>query len=571
MLECLGISVSNKMIKYAKVQNENNKFKIVSYGIKFYEELKLKSTIEQIIQETNSTKTPISINIKSCKYYYFDVFKMTNKDYLKKAVQTEFESYCIDNHLNKDAFIGKYFDIRELEDNDKTKIIYAYDKKSNINEIKNSLGKYNLHSIVPEETTLANLLRLNRNKNTLIVDLDDKAKVTVLIAGDLYDVETLKSGMGDAFDAINEKENSYSKTYEVCKNTTIYTMEAISQGINATQTQNEYLKNIVPELYKIAMDLQNVVSKYQRIDEIYLTGYGSVINNVDLYFQEYFKEAKVEILKPFFADSDKSVNLKDYIEVNSAIGLALSGMGYGLQNFNFKSNDFWKNLKGILTTDVSTLSKKQNEQGDGNKIAGAFKKVGSWAKDMLSNATSSTGKMTSYDTSLITSLAFLIIVIVMFSGFSYWLTNKIKNKMNEAEQTISYTKNQEALVAKDDSTIKNKTQDYIRYKSNLEDTSTAIEEKRSRKNQITNLLSKIAYTIPKGVTLTEIKNTEATGSSGETVQHITITARASEYQQLAYFKAKLKNADILENVVSTQGERSGTVVTTTIEGDLASY
>ena len=360
MLECLGISVSNKMIKYAKVQNENNKFKIVSYGIKFYEELKLKSTIEQIIQETNSTKTPISINIKSCKYYYFDVFKMTNKDYLKKAVQTEFESYCIDNHLNKDAFIGKYFDIRELEDNDKTKIIYAYDKKSNINEIKNSLGKYNLHSIVPEETTLANLLRLNRNKNTLIVDLDDKAKVTVLIAGDLYDVETLKSGMGDAFDAINEKENSYSKTYEVCKNTTIYTMEAISQGINATQTQNEYLKNIVPELYKIAMDLQNVVSKYQRIDEIYLTGYGSVINNVDLYFQEYFKEAKVEILKPFFADSDKSVNLKDYIEVNSAIGLALSGMGYGLQNFNFKSNDFWKNLKGILTTDVSTLSKKSS-------------------------------------------------------------------------------------------------------------------------------------------------------------------------------------------------------------------
>ena len=78
MLECLGISVSNKMIKYAKVQNENNKFKIVSYGIKFYEELKLKSTIEQIIQETNSTKTPISINIKSCKYYYFDVFNFWN-------------------------------------------------------------------------------------------------------------------------------------------------------------------------------------------------------------------------------------------------------------------------------------------------------------------------------------------------------------------------------------------------------------------------------------------------------------------------------------------------------------
>ena len=88
----------------------------------------------------------------------------------------------------------------------------------------------------------------------------------------------------------------------------------------------------------------------------------------------------------------------------------------------------------------------------------------------------------------------------MFCVSSMFVANQITKKMQEAEQTISYTKQQKSLADSDDSKINSKTQDYIRYKSNLEDTSAAIEEKRSRKNQITNLLSKIAYTIPKGVT-----------------------------------------------------------------------
>ena len=82
---------------------------------------------------------------------------------------------------------------------------------------------------------------------------------------------------------------------------------------------------------------------------------------------------------------------------------------------------------------------------------------------------------------------------------------------------------------------------------------------------------KISSTIPRGVTISEIKNTEVQGNDGSTVEHIIIRASSNQYEQLAYFKAKLKNANILENVVSTQGDKSGDTVTTTIEGDLKSY
>ena len=195
-------------------------------------------------------------------------------------------------------------------------------------------------------------------------------------------------------------------------------------------------------------------------------------------------------------------------------------------------------------------------------------------KDLFKNiklpSLDSINKVGPNNANLIVNIVTIMIIIFIFCFASSFVTRQINKKVEEAQQTIAYTNKQKELANSDDSTIKNKTQDYIRYKTNLVNTSSAIEKKRSRKNQITNLLSKIAYTIPKGVTLTEIKNTEQ-NSQGGTVEHITINAKASKYEQLAYFKAKLKNAEILENVTSTEGEKSGNDVTIVIEGDLASY
>ena len=53
-----------------------------------------------------------------------------------------------------------------------------------------------------------------------------------------------------------------------------------------------------------------------KIDRVYLTGTLSVVNNIDLYFQEVLQNEKVEILKPFFIKDTVKINIKDYIENN---------------------------------------------------------------------------------------------------------------------------------------------------------------------------------------------------------------------------------------------------------------
>ena len=356
MQNCLGISISEKMIKYAKVQKDNKTFKIVSYGIRFYDSIDLQSTIQQIIDETDSRKVPVSIDITNEKYYYFNLFNMANKEYVKKAVETEFESFCNENHMNRNAFEGRYTYARDLNNQDQNKIIYIYEDKGKINERVNNFKNARISSITPNAVALPNIVRIEKNKNIMIVNLEDKTTISTIINQKIYNVDTLNTGLENAFDKIKTKENSNLKAYEILKNMTIYTMEM--QTTSTDSTNSEYLQYVVPDLYKIAQEIQNLTKNYKKIDEIYLTGYGTVINNIDLYFQEYFKESKVEILKPFFIENDTRVNIKDYVEVNSAIAQAIQGLGFGIKTLNFKNGGSFGDLKTLLTSDVKDLNFK---------------------------------------------------------------------------------------------------------------------------------------------------------------------------------------------------------------------
>ena len=133
------------------------------------------------------------------------------------------------------------------------------------------------------------------------------------------DITVLDEGSADFLTKINLKENSYSKSYEICKNTTIYT----SEGKELETGDTAYLEDIMPTLYNIVGEVRKTINTAaQKIDKIYITGTAALINNIDLYFQEYLNDYKCEILKPYFISNSSEISLKDYIDVNSAIALA---------------------------------------------------------------------------------------------------------------------------------------------------------------------------------------------------------------------------------------------------------
>lgn len=556
MQYCLGISIDDKFIKYAKVQKENNTFKVESYGINSYNNMDLNKRIAQIIQETDSSKIPISTDIQNEKYYFFNFFGVKNKTYAKEAIQTEFESFCTDNHINKNTIEGRYIYTKNIDMLDQNKAIYIYANKGEMEERLNLFKGTKVVSATPDAIAIPNIVNIEPNKNIMIVDISDNTKITTLINKNIYNVDILSEGLKEAFDTINLKENSTLKTYEVLKNTTIYTMD---MDTTSNKKNDEYLQHIVPALYKVAQEVLNITKNYKKIDQIYLTGYATVINNIELYFQEYFKNSKVEILKPFFIEKNDRVNVKDYIEVNQAIALALQGMGYGARTINFSTDKKADEIKSMLSmnmTDIINSFKVQKADNGKEKNKPKLNVDLGFLKNKSKNL----------DTSMTNAFISLLLITILYCAGSIWVSKQISSETDKVKDDVSYTQEQIAKATNDDSKINTKTNDYKRYKSNLENTSNVIETKRSRKNQITTLLNKIVYTIPKEVQLTEIKNEEKGGK-----QHIYISAQSKKYEQLAYFKAKLRNANILDNVTSNEGTNSGDVVTTIIEGDLRNY
>ena len=538
MDSCLGIYVEPNIIKYAKISKDRDNLTVDSFGIKFYD--KIGDAIKQVISDTYSFKTPISINLSEESYQYFHMFSLLNKNDLKKAIQTEFESYCSEKGLNPNTEVTRYILVNELDDKDKVKVVHMSAKKNIINTLQHHFDEYNVSTISPIGVGICNIANLEPKENILIINMEEVTTLTFVTDRKVYEVETLEEGSRTVLDSIANKENSYSKAYEICKNSTIYTMESK----DLQEEENVYLDDIMPVLYQIANKTKEILEKQTlKIDKIYLTGTLSVVNNIDLYFQEFFKTEKCEILKPFFIKDSIKINIKDYIEVNSAIALATQGLGYGIKSINFKTR--------TLKDDLNDLASKFQKDGDGKKDG----------KKTFKFDFSLKGGLDKIELNLCRLAGGILLLTFIYSGFVIFLNNGIEAKMEEITEVKQDTTAQIQAVSTDIEKTNTKTAQYSQLKQNLEDARKETESGNRDRKAIPNLLTRIRSTVPRGVQLQSIT---------QTGRHIVIEAQSQRYEQLGYFKGVLKVQGILDpdTIISSDGEKQGDLIRIRIEGDL---
>ena len=538
MASCLGLYINDNVIKYAKVSKEKDNLKVESYGVNFFE--RIDDGIKQVIDETYSYKTPISLNLAEEEYQYFDMYAMISKKDLPKAIKTEFEAYCGERGYNPNALESRYAMIENLQDKEKLKVINISNNKIDLNKKIQQFQGYKIAGMFPIGMSITNLTTFDSKENALIVNIENKTTITTVIGQKVYDVKTLDIGSMDFLSKINLKQNSYSKAYEICKETTIYT----SEGKELAGEETSYLEDIMPVLYDIVGQVKKIINEsVEKIDTVYITGTAALINNIDLYFEEYLENAKCEILKPDFIKIKQDMNIKDYIEVNSAISIALMGLGVGIKGMNFKENTLKDQLKDALKVDIAPDKKGKEKKFAGNLLT-----------NDLSQPLDATEK------ALLRTAVALLMLFIIYSCFSGLINNQMENKITEAKTSQSNTNSQIQLANKDNSSLEESISKYSSIIKNLEELKSKSENANSLKKAIPNLLTAIMSGMPEGVQITSIKNT--------TDRHIEIVAKSKDYNQLGFFKAKLKTDIILNNVVSTAGEKSDDIITMKIEGDL---
>lgn len=531
MLSCLGIYVDRNLIKYAKVKKTSDSYKIETFNVEEYENLE--ESLERIINETNSAKSPISINISNELYNYFDVFSVLDKKDITKSLDIEFEMLCNDKKYDKNSLISRYILRDNPNDLDKYKAIYISTNKKEVDKFVKEFSKYRLYSMTPITTSITNLVDVKENENIAIINMENETKITTIVDGQINRVDVLSSGLESVIEKINRKELSWKKAYNFCKKVTISGDEI------TVLEEKEYAKLFAQALYDIASESKKIIGSFKnKIDKIYISGIGATINNVDLYFANFFKKQKCELLTPFFVESTSLKNpIKDYIEVNSAVALALNGLGLLNKDLNYAPNN------KIDLKDFETVMNVKEELN---------------FKEMLKAPLSIKEKM------LVRGIAVCLIGIVSFSTIGGFLTRSInKEKVAINQKIVEINKKNEEVTNQ-----KSKLKSYINTYNALINTTNSKETTMNqnsnirviKKDAIPNLLSKIMFLIPQEVQITSIKN--------KTENHIVIEAESKKYEQLGYFLAAIKNDGMLKNIKSTSGTKTDSIVQITIEGDL---
>lgn len=540
MQSCLGLYADKGIIKYAKVSKDKKTPKIEAYGVKFYDDLE--ETIEQIVKETYSTQIPISINLTDEQYKYSNLLNLLKPKDLEKAIDTEFEYYCSTNAKNKNTIEYRRL-INENntseEDRDKLDIVYVYTNKTSVVERIQVVDKYKVGMVTPVAVAIASLPEPT-GENSIIVNIEGTTEVTTVVQGKVKAVDKLSKGMDNILRDINIKENSMSRAYEACKNTTVYT----KAGQNLKIDGNEYLEEIILGLSDIVDEVKKVIDRSEvQIDSIYLTGTGIIINNIDLFFQENFMDKKVEILIPYFIEkTNTKINIKDYTEVNSAVALGLKYLEPKGDEINFSNKASAGNtLKSILSADIGKDTGKQILQA--LNIKESFQK-----------------ELDGIEKGMIRLVSVIVLLIVFYILVLWYLTTHINTKIDEVEAVIDDTNSKITKVTTYKSLVDTRTSEYQSRIAAIEAQNNELTATYSSKNAIPNLLNQLMYIIPKGVQLVSLEN--------PTGKEIIIQAQAEKYDQLGYFKTALSENGLLRNVTTTKGENVNGIISVTIKGDL---
>ena len=529
MASCLGLYIENNLIKYARISKNGDNTKIETFGIKFYDNME--SAIKQIVEETYSFKIPISINVSDEVYNKLEVFSLLSKKDIDGVIKTEFENLCYDKDTNTNIFEQRYIIASSNVQNEKIKVIHISVPKTAIAQRKNQFSEYKVTSMLPLGVTIQNLIKKEKKTGTLIVNIEKNTTITKIYNNEITDIIVLPIGAQDIIEKIRQKENSYSKAYEICKNSTIYT----EKDKDLQYEENEYLVDIMPILFQIITEVRKITEEsFEKIDKVYITGTASAIGNIDIYFQEYLRNVTCEILKPSFISNNSKINIKDYIEVNSAISIALQGLEKN-STINFTKESIIS--KGLRALKTDSQGKKFNI-----------------------STTALTNFIDKFNTQFyIGVFTFSLIVIVYLTGI-FLMNKQLDSKINLADKSISDTNARISEVSNYNSKFNEQITNYSRLIRNIENVNNANSEDKRFRNTIPNLLNNIMAVIPKGVQLSSIENTSDT--------HIVIVARSDHSEQIAFFKTNLDKEKVLLKVVSDTGTMQGGSLTVRIEGEL---
>ncbi len=541
MSYCLGLHIDDNYIRYAKVLKEENKEpKIETYGVMFYDNLQM--AIEGIIKETYSFDAEISINLNGESYYEFETFAGMDYANLKRHLKLMFaEEVCTPRDLKPSVFETRFIKTKSDTDEDATKVIYIASNKTLIAKPKQLLNN-KVNKILPISLANLSLLNLQEQTNCAILDLDTYTTLTIIVKGQVKKIININLGMGNILSKLTQTYKSYSKAYSACKQIMLLndliaepTKKRGRPSKNAVSDEGDLtadIESITPILYDIAERIKTQLNDYVGIiNKIYLTGSAVIINDIDLYLENEIGGITVERLKPHFLANniEASKKMKELIEVNGAIALAISPTKFDKENINFNTVNILEETKTILKDNkhISKILAKLPKKGEKKP------KKPKEPKTKIAFSEQSIGVL---PTALIT---ILILSITAYIATTTALKAQYDRNVAKIDEG---TANLNAIITQinaDTQTININSQKYLTLQNNIRMLASQLDQINGLSNDVPSLLTRIALVMPDEVVLTKLTINDS---------NVSIEAECSTYAPLGFLISSLKTEEIMTNI-----------------------
>lgn len=563
MPSCLGIYTDKNMIKYAKITSVTDKITgqtitLDSYGVKFYDNIQV--SMDEIAEEVGMDQTTVALALSSEDYYLSHVFSNLKKKDMMDLIQSEYTEKKGESALHSSVLEMRTKVAENSGSLDKKLVLCVASSKGELANIRNTFTDYKISSISPLSVSVKNLFPNQAiDEEAIVINIEDKTTITVFHRSEIQFLGAIQLGAQEIITKLSEKYNSTAKAYEACKKVSAY----ISDAYDMDDESRDILDVVIPVLYDIRQQVDAIVTPYLKdAKKIYITGTGAIINNIDLYFSEVFLDSECELIKPFFIYREEP-NIKEIMEVNSAIALALDGVGMSDPDLDF--NAIAKKAAGVVSAKkkFEELHLKDRALEYKKKATNFMRKLNAPVKkkkkrnvafdagllpdnDIQKDGEDEEIESTSYgriDAGLVKLTVFSVAFLLTYCISGTVLSNQIEAKTSEIEKEIRYA-NTVISKAKEDATyLKGVADDYAEVTLKLESILNVIKETENSKNHnfdIPNFLSELMFIMPSSVRVSSID----VNGEGE----VKLIAESGQYAQLGFFVSKLKLSEVLKDV-----------------------
>lgn len=542
MGSCLGIYLGDKIIKYAKLlqDEKTKKITVEAYGTKYVIGDKSEE-ISDIIAVTGSTGIPLAINLPEVNNIQCEILKQVGKSDIENVIELEVSDYAATQEINEKSLTYKYILTNSIKSYDNYTASIAVANKVDIEKIEQN-EKIKVKAIYPVEYILSNIVE-KATSNYLLVNIDEKTEIAMITNKELVNISSIDVSMKDILDEIATNEGSYAKACDLCRSINVFS----DTNVDINPEIEKIIEPVIQDLLnRIKIKIEESKIKF---DKIYLNGLINLFINIDLLFEQYF-EIETEKLRPYFLNTEETtLNIAELIESNEATSLA--------HELLVPKNDDLNFLKEESKFSFKILSKNK-----GNKSIGSKNKTKSNGLSFLKKINLPHMDPEKISSALLFSNITAGTLLFLYGAFGSIYNAQMSNIINEVSTKTNEMDVDIGKATEDISYINTNKDKYRTFNNYVQEAIRKIEGgeigKYSTYN-VANFMQKIVKYIPQNVQLDSI--------SSDDNKSVKIVAKSSSYAGLGYFISQLKLEGVLENVV-TGNVSYGETITVTIGGDL---